>query len=58
MKKSDIVVVVPTYNNPLTIEKVAKDVLDNGYSLIIIDDGSDIKVADIVTFSHTNLSII
>ena len=46
MKKDDIVVIVPTYNNPLTIEHVAKDVLDHGYTLIIVDDGSDIAVQD------------
>ena len=35
------IVIVPTYNNPLSIKNVAFDVLDHGYELIIIDDGSD-----------------
>ena len=35
------IVIVPTYNNPLSIKNVALDVLDHGYELIIIDDGSD-----------------
>lgn len=43
-----IIVVVPTYNNPKTIANVAKDVLENGYKLIIVDDGSTIKVSDLV----------
>ena len=30
MKKSDVIVVVPTYNNPLSIADVAKDVLKHG----------------------------
>lgn len=39
MSKS--VVVIPTYNNPKSIKNVAFDVLENGYELIIVDDGSD-----------------
>lgn len=44
MKKDDIIVIVPTYNNPLTIENVAKDILKHGYSVIIVDDGSEKKL--------------
>ena len=58
MKKNNLVVIVPTYNNPLTIEHVAKDVLEHGYGLIIVDDGSDIPVRDIITWKHENLSIL
>ncbi|ATB70702.1 glycosyl transferase, group 2 family protein [Sulfurospirillum diekertiae] len=58
MKKDDIVVVIPTYNNPLTIEKVAQDVLAHGYALIIVDDGSEINVADIIPKPHEKLTII
>ena len=35
------IVIVPTYNNPKTIVRVADDVLANGYELVIVDDGSD-----------------
>ncbi len=38
---NNTIVIVPTYNNPKSIRKVAKDVLDHGYKLIIVDDGSD-----------------
>lgn len=38
------IIIVPTYNNPKTIRDVAFDVLDNGYELIIIDDGSDVEI--------------
>ena len=40
----DTVVIVPTYNNPKTIKAVAFDVLEHGYELIIVDDGSEIVV--------------
>ncbi|ARU49859.1 glycosyltransferase family 2 protein [Sulfurospirillum diekertiae] len=58
MKKDDIVVVIPTYNNPLTIEKVAQEVLTQGYALIVVDDGSKINVADIILKPHEKLTII
>jgi len=58
MKKDDIVVIVPTYNNPLTIENVAKDILSHGYSVIIIDDGSEIKVEDSIPWRDDKLSIV
>jgi glycosyltransferase involved in cell wall biosynthesis len=35
------IVIVPTYNNPKTIVGVANDILENGYELIIADDGSE-----------------
>lgn len=58
MKKDDIVVVVPTYNNPLTINNVANDVLNHGYMLIIVDDGSAIPVQNVVTSPHEKLTIL
>ncbi len=39
-----VTALVPTYNNPLTIKKVADDVIKHGYDLIIADDGSDVEV--------------
>lgn len=39
-----VIALVPTYNNPFTIKKVAFDIISNGYNLIIVDDGSDEKV--------------
>ena len=57
MKKDDIVVVVPTYDNPLTIEKVAHDVLSHGYTLIIVDDGSKLPVSSIIP-TEDNLTIV
>ena len=58
MRKDDIVVVVPTYNNPLTISNVASDILSHGYRLIIIDDGSEIKVSNIITSPNEKLTIL
>jgi len=58
MRRDDIVVVVPTYNNPLTINAVANDVLSHGYRLIIVDDGSDIPVQTLITASHEKLTIL
>lgn len=43
----DTVVIIPTYNNPKTIKKVAFDVLESGYELIISDDGSDEAVENL-----------
>lgn len=44
MNIDNIIAVVPTYNNPLTIKNVAFDIVNNGYKVIIVDDGSDIAV--------------
>ncbi|WP_041958847.1 glycosyltransferase family 2 protein [Sulfurospirillum arsenophilum] len=57
MKKDDIVVVVPTYNNPLTINNVANDVLSHGYTLIIVDDGSEVSVSSLVN-EHEKLTVL
>ncbi|MDX1808680.1 MAG: glycosyltransferase family 2 protein [Sulfurospirillaceae bacterium] len=54
MKKSDILVVVPSYNNPNSIENVAKDILGQGYKLVLVDDGSIPKV----DFEYENLTIL
>jgi len=37
-------VLVPTYNNPKTIKNVAKDLIEHGYEVIIVDDGSQTVV--------------
>lgn len=52
-----IFVVIPTYNNPKTIVNVANDVIKNGYKLIIVDDGSTIKVTDLIE-SHPDIIIL
>jgi glycosyltransferase involved in cell wall biosynthesis len=58
MKKDDIIIVIPTYNNPLTINAVTNDVLSHGYRLIVVDDGSDTPVASIVPLQSENLIIL
>lgn len=45
----DAVIVIPTYNNPKTIKNVAMDILEHGYELIIVDDGSDEIVENLFT---------
>ncbi len=45
----NIITIIPTYNNPLTIKNVAFDVIKNDYKLIIIDDGSSIIVESLFT---------
>ena len=57
MSLNKIIVVIPTYNNPKTIANVAKDVIENGHELIIVDDGSSIKVSDLVE-KHPNIRIL
>jgi glycosyltransferase involved in cell wall biosynthesis len=44
MNKSDIIVVIPTYNNHQTIKTVIEDILTNGYKIIVVDDGSEPKI--------------
>jgi len=39
----NVCVVIPVYNSPYIIE-VIKDVIDYGYKIIVVDDGSDEKV--------------
>ena len=43
------IVIVPTYDNPKSIKAVAFDVLENGYELIIVDDGSEVIVESLFT---------
>lgn len=57
LSQTKIAVVIPTYNNPKTISTVAKDVLNLGYELIIVDDGSNITVADLIE-PHPNLTLL
>lgn len=58
MNIDDIVVVIPTYNNPTTIKDVAEDALKHGYKTIVVDDGSDIKIEDIIEIKNDNLTIL
>jgi len=57
MKQPNVIVVVPTYNNPLTIQKIAEDVLTHGYKLIVVDDGSNTPVASLLK-AHENLTLL
>ena len=46
-------VVVPAYNAENTIEKIVKDILNQSYDdfeLILVDDGSDDKTAELCDF--------
>lgn len=47
MKKDNALVIIPTYNNPLTIKDVARDVLKHGFEVIIVDDGSDAPIENL-----------
>lgn len=50
---SNIIVVIPTYNNPKTIAAVVEDVLQNGYEVIVVDDGSDTPVMKLIEQKDT-----
>jgi len=55
----DICVVIPVYNSPY-LREVVKDVLSYGYRVIVVDDGSSIKIdiddLDIYLITHkTNM---
>lgn len=47
--QNNTLVIVPTYNNPKTIQAVAADILAHKYTPIIVDDGSDIPIEDLFT---------
>ena len=49
MKQNEIIIIVPTYNNPNTIRDVAEDVLVHGYKVMIVDDGSDKNIEELFT---------
>ncbi len=57
MLKPKILIIVPTYNNPNTIAKVVQDILDYNYKLIVVDDGSDIKVSSLIK-ANENITIL
>ncbi len=41
IQNSDVIIVVPAYNESATIEKVVSDILRAGFTCIVVDDGSD-----------------
>ena len=45
-------IIVPTYNNQSSIKNVAKDILEHGYDLIIVDDGSTEPVESLFSSSE------
>jgi len=42
------IVIIPTYNNFNTIQDVVNDVLSHGYNLIVVDDGSNRPLSDLL----------
>jgi len=57
MKFNEIVVVIPTYNNDSTIQKVVDDVLSYDIKTIVVDDGYDNPVDKILN-KDPNLIIL
>jgi len=49
MNQNKVIVIVPTYNNPLTIKEVAFDVLKYQDKVMIVDDGSDTPIETLFT---------
>jgi glycosyltransferase involved in cell wall biosynthesis len=41
MNPNNIIVIIPTYNNPNTIKEVVQDVKNHGLNVMVIDDGSN-----------------
>ena len=41
IQNSDVIIVVPAYNESATIEKVVSDIHQAGFTCIVVDDGSD-----------------
>ncbi|WP_428026897.1 glycosyltransferase family 2 protein [Arcobacter sp.] len=57
MNVSEIIVVIPTYNNDFTIQKVVDDVLSYDIKVIVVDDGYDKPVERILN-NNSNLIVL
>jgi glycosyltransferase involved in cell wall biosynthesis len=57
MKFSEIIVVIPTYNNDSTIQRVVDDVLSYNVKTIVVDDGYDVPVEEIL-IKNSNLIVL
>jgi glycosyltransferase involved in cell wall biosynthesis len=57
MKYNQVIAIVPTYNNDLTIQAVVEDIIKHNYKVIVIDDGYTNPVLNILN-EHPNLTII
>ena len=53
----NIAIIIPVYNNPKTIKKVVEDALLLNIFIIVIDDGSEIKVKTLLD-EHSNLVVL
>jgi len=49
MNQNKYIIIIPTYNNPDTIKNVVKDVQNNNFDVIVIDDGSTIEIQSLFT---------
>lgn len=56
MKSHNLSILIPVYNNPLTIAKVVNEVLEYDIPVIIVDDGSDVRVDLLV--KNPNVTIV
>lgn len=57
MKFNEIIVVIPTYNNGSTIQKVVDDVLSHNIKTIVVDDGYDTPVEKLLK-KNNNLIVL
>jgi len=58
MQKNSVAILIPVYNNPLTIQKVITDALLLNIRVIVVDDGSEIEVSSIVEVNNHLLTIV
>ena len=54
MNQNKVIVVIPTYNNPLSIKDVVFDVLKYKHEVIVVDDGSDSPIEDLFSKEEQN----
>lgn len=57
MKFSEIIVVIPTYNNDSTIQRVVDDVLSYNIKTIVVDDGYDNPIEEKLN-KNSNLIVL
>ena len=55
IQNSDVIIVVPAYNESATIEKVVSDIHRAGFTCIVVDDGSDDETSLIAKKAGANV---
>jgi len=50
-----VFVVVPVFNEHATIESVAEELVNKGYSVVMVDDGSSFPISEVLDYKNIHL---